>query len=205
MCKKGNDRNGTKHEDTRSIMPVRRLSASSTSAMTTSTSSLILDDTDAERSALRLVAITTEKANGGDPLAMLDLSNWHYHGQKGLPVSYEASYRWTKKASMLDCASAMADQGYMLYNGQGTVTNRVEASCLLANAASLGSRKAAAYLGALYFLGKERGGFPRCFNRAKYWLERSLTSHQSLVSDEDFDVEKAKDLLESVEDALMKL
>ena len=81
MCKKGNDRNGTKHEDTRSIMPVRRLSASSTSAMTTSTSSLILDDTDAERSALRLVAITTEKANGGDPLAMLDLSNWHYHVQ----------------------------------------------------------------------------------------------------------------------------
>lgn len=205
MCKKGNDRNGTKHEETRSIMPVRRLSASSTSALTTATSSLILDNTDAERSALRLVAITTEKANGGDPKAMLDLSNWHYHGQKGLPVSYEASYCWTKKASMLDCASAMADQGYMLYNGQGTATNRAEASCLLANAASLGSRKAAAYLGALYFLGKEKGGFPRCFNRAKYWLERSLTSHHSLVSDEDFDVKKAKDLLQSVEDALMKL
>ena len=203
MCKKGNDRIGTKNEET--IMPVRRLSASSTSALTTSTSSLLLEDADAERSDLRLVTITTEKADGGDPRAMLDLSNWYYHGKQGLPVNYKASYCWTKKAAMLDCASAVADQGYMLYNGQGTETNRAEASCLLAHAASLGSKKAAAYLGALYFLGKEKGGFPRCFNRAKYWLKRSLTSDREFISDEDFDVEKAKDLLKSVEDALMKL
>ena len=157
-------------------------------------------------SILRLVATTTEKANGGDPQAMLDLSNWYYHGEHGLPISLEVAYHWTKRAAMMDYPTAMADQGYMLYNGQGTKANPAEASCLLADAASLGSRKAAAYLGALYFLGKEQGGYPRCYSRAKYWLERSLGNIQEHASSgEDFDVAKAEQLLGNVEDALKKL
>lgn len=163
-------------------------------------------ESDDNHSMLRLVAITTEKAHGGDPQAMLDLSNWYYHGENGLAISFEVAYQWTKKAAMMDYPTAMADQGYMLYNGQGTEANQAEASCLLANAASLGSRKAAAYIGALYFLGKEQGGFPKCYNRAKYWLERSLSNIQEHVSSgEDFDVTKAEKLLGNVEDALKKL
>lgn len=94
----------------------------------------------------------------------------------------------------------------MLYNGQGITANKAEASCILANAASLGSRKAAAYLGALYSLGTEQGGFPRCYNRAKYWLERSLSNiEEHASSEEDFDVAKAERLLQDVENALKNL
>ena len=185
MCKKGD---------------IVALGAPSTSALEG------IGENNDDHTALRLVAITTEKANGGDPQAMLDLSNWYYHGENGLPISFEAAYHWTKRAAMMDYPTAMADQGYMLYNGQGTEANQAEASCLLANAASLGSRKAAAYLGALYFLGKDQGGFPRCYNRAKYWLERSLSNIQEHTSSgEDFDVAKAEKLLGNVEEALKKL
>lgn len=88
----------------------------------------------------------------------------------------------------------------MRYNGQGCKVNKAEGSCILATAASLGSRKAAAYIGALYYLGEQQGGFPRCFERAKYWLQKALSAEQYLT--EDFDVEKAQELLRKAEDAL---
>lgn len=164
------------------------------------------NEDDPDHSVLRLVLITREKASSGDPQAMLDLSNWYYHGDKGLPISLEVAYHWTKRAAMMDYPTAMADQGYMLYNGQGTNANKAEASCLLANAASLGSRKASAYLGALYFLGKDKGGYPRCYNRAKYWLEQSLRNiEEHASSSEDFDIGKAETLLHKVEEELKRL
>ena len=39
----------------------------------------------------KLIAETQEKADGGDPKAMLDLSNWYYRGEKGLNVDLSDS------------------------------------------------------------------------------------------------------------------
>ena len=143
-----------------------------------------------------------------DPKAMLEISRYYYRGEKGLEMNFKLSYQWAKKAAFRDFAPALFDQGYMRYNGIGCKPSKSEGACLLANAASLGSRKAAAYLGELYCLGKDQGGLPRCYERSRYWLERGLTScndNFGYPEEDDQDIAQCQHLLRVVEDKLNRI
>ena len=74
-----------------------------------------------------LLQETEKKAAGGDPIAMIHLSRWHYLGEEGAVADREKSYEWARKAADKGSPEGQRMVGLKLEYGDGVKKDMVKA------------------------------------------------------------------------------
>lgn len=100
------------------------------------------------------VAAVRRRAEDGDAQAMTQMGFWCRDGQKGLAEDKQQSFTWFKRAADLFHASAMTACGFAYLNARGVEKNVFRGTCMLAQAAALGSQHACFLLGSAHKHGR---------------------------------------------------
>ena len=114
-----------------------------------------------------------KKAEGGNAVAMYNLGNWYYHGKHGLQRNKATAFGWYTKGADVDDASCTAMLGLMTAYGEGTAQNTAHGLSLTTQAAMMGSKVAAYFLGGWYREGEH--GLPVDNKRALRWYRKVAT------------------------------
>jgi len=159
-----------------------------------------VEDDYAER--LKKVIEARKKAEGGDPEAMCDLSEWYSFCMNGLHRDDKQAYAWCSRAADLDYVEGIAYKGECLYKGIGVDNDEVTGAALLGFAAGRDNEVACYVLGKQSYKGTR--GLPKDHKLAKYWLGKALKLNQDKgketgpsLADEDLD--KCKKMLKELE------
>ena len=115
-----------------------------------------------------------QKAEDGDPVAMVSLGLMFDNGIHGFEKDYKLAYRWFTKSADLGNIHGMGHVGFCFLWGHGVDKNVAHGTALLVRAAENGSGYACYVLGLYYSRG--RYGFPKDKKEAKHWLTKSLDS-----------------------------
>ena len=100
------------------------------------------------------VAAVRRRAEDGNAYAMSQMGFWYRDGQKGLAVDKQQAFTWSKRAADLGHAVAMTSCGVAYWNARGVEKNVFRGTCMLAQAAALGSQHACFLLGSAHKHGR---------------------------------------------------
>ena len=117
-----------------------------------------------------MVKKTRAKAEGGDIEAIRDMANWYYYGWHGLAEVDSKHRSWAEKGAALDDVRCLAQFAWCLVNGKGGPRHKEDGLVRMAEAAALGSARAAFDLGDYYWEGAY--GLLQDRPRAKRWYAK---------------------------------
>ena len=120
-----------------------------------------------------LTKTTMEKAKRGDVGAMADLSDWFFFGEHSLRKSETWAYIWAEKGARLrDPRCLCLHACYSIDGVSGVPSNETHGLVLMAQAALLGSKRAAFVMAGRYRYGLT--SLPKDDAQALFWSKRVL-------------------------------
>ena len=116
------------------------------------------------------VAVTRQKAEGGDAYSMKVLGIWYHEGKHGMKKDATQAFMWFKRAADLDDLDSLYACGTAYLTGLGVTSSDTRGIIMMGMAAVMGSAHAC------YFLGrsneKGRCGFDKDPQEATRWYRK---------------------------------